>query len=195
MLKGKIELDSQKGVGSTFTLSLMIDNADTLTLHDPNTSLADRTVIRELHPPRKQTESKPLDGMRILVAEDGHDNQRLISFILKKAGAIVEMVENGKLASDKAAAAKEDGSPYDVVLMDMQMPVMDGYTATRKLRGEGYNLPVIALTAHAMAEDRQKCLDAGCDEFTTKPIDRSKLIDLISRFATATASTSDDNES
>ncbi len=122
---------------------------------------------------------KSLEGRRILLAEDGPDNQRLISFILKKAGAEVELAENGQIAHDEALAARTRGTPFDLILMDMQMPVMDGYTATSKLRKADYDAPIIALTAHAMAEDRRKCLDAGCDEFTTKPIDRAKLIALI----------------
>lgn len=109
---------------------------------------------------------------RILVAEDGVDNQRLIRHMLTKAGAEVVVVENGRAAID---ALKLDSS-IGLVLMDMQMPEIDGYQATLLLREAGCKLPILALTAHAMASDRDRCLDAGCDDYLSKPIDRSKLI-------------------
>lgn len=115
---------------------------------------------------------------RILLAEDGPDNQRLIRLILRKAGADVTVVENGEAAVKRALAAQES-VPFDLILMDMQMPVLDGYDATRQLRKKGYGGLVVALTAHAMAHDRQRCLDAGCDDYATKPIDRDALIAIV----------------
>jgi CheY-like chemotaxis protein len=116
------------------------------------------------------------------MVEDGVDNQRLIRHLLTKAGAQVSAVENG-LEACQELANKEDGAGYDVVLMDMQMPVMDGYEATRHLRESGYLKPVIAMTAHAMTDDRQKCLDAGCDDYLQKPINRALLISTVAKFA------------
>ncbi len=114
---------------------------------------------------------------RILLAEDGPDNQRLIAFYLRKAGAEVEVADNGRIALDMLDKAAIEGNRYDMLLTDMQMPEMDGYTLARTLRGRDSSLAIVALTAHAMAEDRQKCLDAGCDDFLTKPIDKIILLE------------------
>jgi len=122
-----------------------------------------------------------LRGRRVLIVDDGPDNQRLLSLILHKAGAATTVADNGQLAVDEALAARDRGRPFDVVLMDMQMPVMDGYRATSLLRQRGYDGPIIALTANVMSADRQKCLDVGCDDYAPKPIDRASLVALIAR--------------
>jgi CheY-like chemotaxis protein/HPt (histidine-containing phosphotransfer) domain-containing protein len=92
------------------------------------------------------------------------------------------VVENGALARDAAVAAVGAGKPFDLILMDMQMPELDGYGATEQLRKAGYRRPIVALTAHALAGDRQKCIDAGCDDFAVKPIDQEQLMKTIRRF-------------
>jgi len=121
-----------------------------------------------------------------LLAEDGPDNQRLITQLLTRAGAEVLLAENGKVAVQKALAARGEGRPFGVILMDMQMPVMDGYEATALLRHKGYAGPIIALTAHAMATARQACLAAGCNDFATKPINRKNLFAVIGKYLSAT---------
>ncbi len=126
--------------------------------------------------------SSSLEGCRILLVDDGEDNRRLISFILGKTGADVSVRENGLEAYNAATEALQEGNPFDVILMDMQMPVLDGYEATTRLRLDGYQGPVIAITAHAMVGDKEKCINAGCDDYTTKPIHRAKLIALIQQY-------------
>ncbi|MCX5688400.1 MAG: ATP-binding protein, partial [Planctomycetota bacterium] len=113
---------------------------------------------------------------RILLVEDGLDNQRLISFHLRKAGAVVEIAENGTVAISMIAAAESKGQSFQLIVSDMQMPEMDGYSLARTLRKAGNAIAIIALTAHAMDGDRRSCMDAGCDDYATKPIDRQKLI-------------------
>jgi CheY-like chemotaxis protein len=136
----------------------------------------------------KSSFEKPLEGVRILLAEDGRDNQRLISFHLKRAGAVVTIAENGRQAFDLLTMRNVNQetlalpSPFDLLLTDMQMPEMDGYSLARSLRAMGSTLPIIALTAHAMADDAKKCLDAGCDEHATKPIVAPQLIDVCRRW-------------
>lgn len=113
---------------------------------------------------------------RVLLAEDGPDNQRLIAYHLRKAGASVEIADNGRIALEMLAVAQAKGEKYDLLLTDMQMPEVDGYTLASTLRQRGSMIAIIALTAHAMAEDRATCLLAGCDDYASKPIDKEKLL-------------------
>ena len=174
MLGGDITVTSQPGEGSTFIVAI-----ETGLLTGPMTN--DCPVEAMVEPVTPTDPATMKLACRILLAEDGPDNQRLISFILKKAGADVTVYENGQLAYDAAMAAVEAGQPFDVILMDMQMPVLDGYNATRWLRQQGYDHPIIALTAHAMRGDRDKCISAGCDDYTTKPINKTALLTMIQK--------------
>jgi CheY-like chemotaxis protein/anti-sigma regulatory factor (Ser/Thr protein kinase) len=131
--------------------------------------------------PRAALPAARLRG-RVLVAEDGRDNQRLIALHLSRAGAEVQVADNGRIALEQLETAQAAGQPFDLLLTDMQMPELDGYTLARTLRERGSTIAIVALTAHAMAEDRQRCLDAGCDDYATKPIDRNELLQACARW-------------
>jgi CheY-like chemotaxis protein len=124
-----------------------------------------------------------LAGLRVLLAEDERDNQRLISTHLRRAGAEVTVVDHGQLAVESALYALVAGEPFHVVLMDMRMPVLDGYGATASLRARRYPGPIVALTAHAMSGDRDRCLRAGCDDYLSKPFKRAELVETVLRTA------------
>ena len=115
---------------------------------------------------------------RILLAEDSIVNQRLIAFLLRKAGAEVDVADNGRIALEMLDGAEATGIHYGLLLTDMQMPEMDGYTLARTLRRRGSTLAIVALTANAMAEDRHNCIACGCDDYASKPIDKSKLLEI-----------------
>jgi len=124
------------------------------------------------------TSTMVLQG-RVLVVDDGPENRRLLQIILGKLGLEVESAENGVDACQMAEQSLAAGQPFSLILMDMQMPELDGYEATRRLRRQGWSRPIVAVTAYALPGDREKCLDAGCDEYLPKPVDRRKLVETV----------------
>lgn len=120
---------------------------------------------------------KMLNGMKILIAEDSIDNQELFSWYLQTTGAHIEVVSDGAQAVDTASSKS-----FDVVLMDIQMPEKDGHQATRELRKSHFTKPIIALTAHAMNDERIRCFESGFTDFLTKPISRDRLLQVLYRY-------------
>jgi signal transduction histidine kinase/CheY-like chemotaxis protein len=178
LLGGTIEVESKLGIGSTFNITVKTGDLEGVQMIDPEQIPQNIKIESEQLSSPAQSNPLPnsLEGVRILLAEDGHDNQKLITLHLSKAGAEVTIAENGQIAIDTVNTRLPEDA-FDIVLMDMQMPELDGYNATRLLRQSGCQIPIIAITAHAMEGDRERCLDAGCDEYLTKPIEKIKLIE------------------
>ena len=167
-LGGDVEVTwTQVGRGSHFKLTVP-DRPERLTIHSPRKTSSTFT----------DPEENVLAGMRILVVDDSPDNQSLIWLYLRKYGAALDSAENGYEGLKKAL-----GGNFDLILMDLQMPLMDGYTATQRLREQGYRNPIIALTAHAMNEVRAKCLQVGCNDHLPKPINPRELIGTLAKYA------------
>ncbi len=188
MLGGDITVESELEKGSRFRLSICSGPTTGVRLVDMGKK---QSCAKDTEADSPDAPLANLAG-RILLVEDGVDNQRLISFFLKRQGAEVTIVENGAQAVEIVMAgemASAKVSAFDVILMDMQMPVMDGYEATRELRERGYRGPIVALTAHAMATDRNKCLQAGCDDYLTKPVNRADLVAMVHKYLSAVALT------
>jgi PAS domain S-box-containing protein len=171
LLGGAITVTSQPGLGSTFTLRINGGpSASVERLH----GLSESTLPKRID---RGTPSEIYLRGRILLVEDGADNQRLLRMQLSSAGASVVSALDGQMAVDLATA-----QPFDLILMDMQMPVMDGYAATIELRRRGLTMPIIALTAYAMAEDRAKCLASGCNAYLSKPVDEETLLAAVNEY-------------
>jgi PAS domain S-box-containing protein len=169
-LGGDVQLmKSAPGQGSTFAVSVAVEVLD-----QQQWARLDAASETQAEPPRPTIDTSALKGKRILLVEDAEDNQFLIQQFLSRTGAIVEIANNGNEGVDKAL-----NNEYEVVLMDIQMPFKDGYQATSELRSKGYQKPIIALTAHALVEEREKCLRTGCTSHLTKPINRQQLIESL----------------
>jgi signal transduction histidine kinase/ActR/RegA family two-component response regulator len=165
VLGGNVTVESVAGRGSTFraTLGAAVKGA----------AIA--------NPAPAEPAQTTLHG-RVLLAEDGVDNRALLERVLRRAGLHVELAENGREAHAKAMSATLSGTPFDVVLLDVEMPEMSGNEAASALRADGYDGPIVALTAHTGVAEREACLSAGCDDVAGKPIDRAVLLAALARF-------------
>jgi len=161
LMGGSLDVRSAPGAGSCFRVELPIGAA------------ADAAPATGPTLP-----AQPRAGLSVLVVEDGADNQRLIRALLERLECRVEIVPDGAQAIERL---RDTAKAFDVVLLDMQMPVLDGYETARELRRLGMELPIVALTAHALSDDRARCLAAGCSDYLSKPIDRAALATALAR--------------
>ncbi|MBX9655630.1 response regulator [bacterium] len=168
-LGGDVSVKSIYQVGSIF--SVTIDAGPVSCVRLLEKPIADLNVSRGT---ASQLTHSELNGKRVLVVDDGKTNREYIRFVLQEAVAIVETAENGKEAVDRV-----NENDFNVIVMDMQMPIMDGYTATRAIRKKGIETPILALTASAMSGDEQKCRQAGCSGYLSKPVEVSDLLRVV----------------
>ncbi|WP_455222139.1 ATP-binding protein [Kaarinaea lacus] len=171
MLGGNIEVQSLPDIGTRFTVSVKTGSLiNSQFVH----SLKQVAPVKE--PDTGFIEDVPLSG-KVLLAEDNQTNQQLLSMLLRKMGAEVSIAENGEVAVTLAQQ-----NHYDLIYMDMQMPVLSGIDAVKILRSQNYERPIVALTANATNEDKMICINAGCNDFLTKPTPREKLFKMTSRY-------------
>jgi len=171
LLSGELSLTSQEGKGSVFSLTIP---AGVDVKSQPLFNKYD--FVNNLNRERDVPEQAEFTG-RVLVAEDSLTNQMLVKLLLEKMGLQVTIVEDGKEAVDKALS-----QPFELIFMDIQMPNMNGYEATKILRRKGLKTAIVALTAYAMKSDDEKCIAAGCSDYMAKPIDRGQLLQIIRKY-------------
>ncbi len=170
-LGGDVTVESEAGKGSTFTITF-----DTGPLAGVPMLAVDQLLSQQAPAAQAPQERWRLPSARVLVADDGAENRELVTLVLSEQGLWVEQAENGKVAVDMVMKVG-----YDVILMDMQMPVLDGFGATRALRAKGVKTPIVALTANAMAGYEAELMAAGCDVYMTKPVDIDALLRTMAR--------------
>lgn len=181
LMNGDVRLvATAPGQGTTFAVDLPLEPAGEPQL-EPAADVRTMIATRVAQAPQTSL------GGRILLAEDGPDNQRLISFVLRKAGAEVTIAGNGQEALQAVDEANAAGNSFDLIISDLQMPVLDGLSLVKALRARGLTLPVLALTADVMPEVRDRCLQAGFNDFCVKPIDRPRLIAVCAQWLEADA--------
>ena len=168
-LDGEIQVSSELGRGSIFTLTIAVGPL-------PKPAVKHEARVEQTGEP-----AQPLRG-RVLYVEDAPANQLIVRHMLRKLYLEVELADDGDVGCQMAEQSRTEGRPYDLILMDMLMPRMDGYEATRQLRQHGWRGPIVALTACAEANDREKCLTAGCDAYLSKPISRPAFREVLTRY-------------
>jgi signal transduction histidine kinase len=173
MLGGELTVISQPGVGSVFTMTIDAGRVG----EQKSWNKYEQAEEVQNAPQPNPIPVNNGTAQKILLAEDNPVNQQLMQVLLKKMGYTVTLVDNGKLAVE----ALENGS-FDIVLMDIQMPEMNGLEATRSIRQKGYKIPVVAITANALKGDREQCLEAGCDDYLPKPVDKYDLEEMIHKY-------------
>ncbi len=188
LLGGEIAADSHAGAGSCFSVTIATGPMTEVRRLGP----AEELAATALNGKSAASAQSQLTG-NVLLAEDYPDNQMLLTHILKKQGLTVTLADNGRKAVELALAAESAGERFDLIFMDMLMPEMDGYEATCALRKAGYDGTVVALTANAMLQDRDKCLAAGCDDYLTKPVVIRDLAALLCRYLADAAPDNDDS--